>query len=145
MTETATSQFNIQIGNDLTWNVMPLLHEVKHALNKPIESGETTVIDLRSIPLAPGEEEKILQTLGTGEVAAQLNALGPSEIIETQYAGVWIITHFNDEEDIVGRFIEVTKMPEILCSQREDIIAACESLDKTLEEDNNESSVEKSE
>ena len=126
---------------------MPLLHEVKHALNKLIESGETTVIDLRSTPLAPGEEDKILQTLGVGEVQAKLNALGPSEITETRYAGVWIITHYNDEEDIIGRFIEVTMMPEILCSQREDMIAAHEALDTTLEEnqENNESSVEKSE
>lgn len=147
MPEAATSPFNIQIGNDLTWNVMPLLHEVKHALNKLIESGETTVIDLRSIPLAPGEEDKILRTLGTGEVHAKLNALGPSEITETRYAGIWIISHYNDEEDIIGRFIEVTMIPEILCSQREDMIAAHEALDTTLEEnqDNNESSVEKSE
>jgi hydrogenase-1 operon protein HyaF len=144
MPETATSPFNIQIGNDLTWNVMPLLHEVKHALNKLIESGETTVIDLRSIPLAPGEEDRILQTLGVGEIQAKLNALGPSEITETRYAGIWIVTHYNDEEDIIGRFIEVTMMPEILCSQREDMIAAYEAFDTTLEE-NNESSVEKSE
>ena len=144
MPETATSPFNIQIGNDLTWNVMPLLHEVKHAFNKLIESGETTVIDLRSIPLAPGEEDRILQTLGVGEIQAKLNALGPSEITETRYAGIWIVTHYNDEEDIIGRFIEVTMMPEILCSQREDMIAAYEAFDTTLEE-NNESSVEKSE
>mgnify|MGYP001549452536 CR=1 FL=1 len=123
---------------------MPLLHEVKHALNKLIESGETTVIDLRSIPLAPGEEDRILQTLGVGEIQAKLNALGPSEITETRYAGIWIVTHYNDEEDIIGRFIEVTMMPEILCSQREDMIAAYEAFDTTLEE-NNESSVEKSE
>ena len=73
---TGEVKFNIHIGDELTQNVKPLLHEVKHALENLIEKGETSIIDLRSIPLAPGEEDKILQTLGKGEVQAQLNSLG---------------------------------------------------------------------
>ena len=130
----STAQFNIQRGDDLTWNVMPLLHEVKHSLDNLINNGETAIIDLRSIPLAPGEEDKILNTLGRGEIYAQLNALGPSEIIETQYAGVWIVTHYNDEHNIISRFIEITTMPDILCSQTEDVIAAYERLSADLED-----------
>ena len=141
MSGTATEQFNIQVGSDLTWNVMPLLHEIKHALDNLINNDETSVIDLRSIPLAPGEEEKILNALGRGEVLAQLNALGPSEIIETQYAGVWVITHFNDENNIISRFIEITTMPDILRSQKEDVTAAYDRLTTSLEEN----SVEKQE
>ncbi|MFC1589320.1 hydrogenase expression/formation C-terminal domain-containing protein [Pseudomonadota bacterium] len=140
MSGSTATQFNIQIGDDLTWNVMPLLHEVKHALDNLIKNGQTAIIDLRSIPLAPGEEEKILNTLGRGEITAQLNALGPSEIIETRYAGVWLVTHFNDENDIISRFIEVTTMPDILRSQTEDIIGAYNNLSTTLEDN----SVEKS-
>jgi len=117
-------KFNIQIGDELTHNVKPLLHEIKHALDTLIETGRITVIDLRSIPLAPGEEEHILNTLGQGEVQAQLNALGLSQIVETQYPGVWIVTHYNDEQHVTSRFIEVTTMPEILCSQTEDIMEA---------------------
>lgn len=136
MTEAALPQFNIQVSNDLTWNVQPLLHEIRHALSNLLNSGECAVIDLRSIPLAPGEEEQILQTLGRGEVQAQLDALGPSEIIETQYAGVWIVTHFNDDNEIIGRFIEVTMMPEILCSQNEDVTDAFNRLSSILEDNN---------
>ena len=141
MSSSTAIQFNIQIGDDLTWNVKPLLNEVKHALDNLIKNNEPTVIDLRSIPLAPGEEEKILNTLGCGEVHAQLNALGPSEIIETQYAGVWIVTHHNDEKEIISRFIEITTMPDILRSQKEDVIAAYNDLATRLEDN----SVEKSE
>lgn len=133
---TENSIFNIQIGDNLTWNVKPLLHEVKHALNSLIESGETAVIDLRSIPLAPGEESKILNTLGMGEVKCILDALGTSEIIETQYPGVWLVTHYNDEDDIIGRFIEITFIPEILRAQSEDVIEAYRSLTRDLQEDN---------
>ena len=135
MSSSTVVQFNIQIGDELTQNVKPLLHEIKHALDTLIETGESTIIDLRSIPLAPGEEDKILKTLGHGEVQAQLNALGLSEIIETQYAGVWIITHFNDENNIISRFIEVTTIPEILCSQTEDIMSAYSSLTLDLADD----------
>lgn len=134
MSDTGAVKFNIQSGDDLTFNVKPLLHEVKHALDNLIETGHTTIIDLRSIPLAPGEEDKILHTLGQGEVKAQLNALGLSEVIETQYAGVWTVTHYNDEQEIISRFIEVTTMPEILCSQTEDIMAAYSRLAITVED-----------
>ena len=145
MSSSTAVQFNIQIGDNLTWNVKPLLHEVRHALNKLIEDNETSIIDLRSIPLAPGEEEKILNTLGCGEVHAQLNALGLSEIIETQYAGVWIVTHYNDEDHVTSRFIEVTTMPNILCSQTEDILDSYSRLVMDLEDnsESNNSPVEK--
>jgi len=144
MSNAATALFNIQTGDDLTWNVMPLLHEVKHALNNLINHGETSIIDLRSIPLAPGEEEKILNTLGRGEIHAQLNALGPSEIIETQYAGVWVVTHFNDENNVISRFIEITFMPDILRSQTEDVVTAYNRLSESLQENSDVNSKDNS-
>jgi len=147
MSDSTVVQFNIQRSDELTQNVKPLLYEIKHALENLIETGKTTIIDLRSIPLAPGEEDKILSTLGQGEVQAQLHALGLSEIIESQYEGVWVITHYNDENNIISRFIEITTMPEILCSQTEDIMAAYSRLTLSLEEDlkMNKSVAEKSE
>ena len=133
MSSSTVVPFNIQNGDEMTQNVRPLLHEIKHALDSLIETGKSTIIDLRSIPLAPGEEDKILNTLGQGEVKAQLDALGLSEVIETQSAGVWTVTHYNDEDQIISRFIEVTTMPELLCSQTEDIMAAYSRLAITLD------------
>jgi hydrogenase-1 operon protein HyaF len=131
----SVAQFNIQIGDELTWNVQPILHEVKHALKQLIDSGETAIIDLRSIPLAPGEEQKLIDTLGRGEVHAGLEALGPSEIVETRYAGVWLVTHYNEENSIISRFIEITEIPAILKSQREDIENSLAQLETELESD----------
>lgn len=128
----SASGFNIQTGNELTWNVRPILFEVRHALAALLDKGETSIIDLRSIPLAPGEEEKILKTLGQGEVHARLNALGPSEIYETRYAGVWLVTHYNEDEAIVSRFIEITRLPDILKSQTEDMSKALIELTQAL-------------
>jgi hydrogenase-1 operon protein HyaF len=125
-------QFNIHSGNELTWNVKPILHEIRHALKKLVDRGESSIIDLRSIPLAPGEEETIILTLGKGEVHAQLNALGPSEIYESRFAGVWIVTHFNERDSIVSRFIEITEFPDVLKSQHEDVIHALQGLTEEL-------------
>ena len=132
--------FNIQSSQDLTWNVLPLLHQIKHAMDNLLDNNINEVIDLRSIPLAPGEENNLLKILGQGEVKAQLNALGPSEILETQFNGVWLITHYNDENEIVSRHIEVTYMPEILLSQSQDIRSACHRLSEKLNETQNEES-----
>lgn len=134
MNTAPASQFNIQIGDDLTWNVKPLLHEIRHALQDLSDHGRCGIIDLRSIPLAPGEEDKIIATLGCGEVQARVDALGPSEVTETSYPGVWLVTHYNQERDIIGRFIEITAMPEILRSQDEDIRQACARLADHLEQ-----------
>lgn len=133
MTTMAPTHFNIQQSQVLTRNVLPLLHEIRHALANFLDTGETSVIDLRSIPLAPGEEDAILGALGQGEVQARMDALGPSEIYESRYAGVWLVTHYNESEEIIGRFIEVTEMPEVLKSQREDVARSAQDLAHHLE------------
>jgi hydrogenase-1 operon protein HyaF len=133
MSEATPSQFNIKVGNELTWNVQPILHEIRHALRKLLESGQGSIIDLRAIPLAPGEEDTIIDTLGCGEVHAKLNALGPSEIYETRFAGVWLITHYNEENSIISRFIEITVFPDILKSQQDDMAGSLDRLEQALD------------
>lgn len=115
-----------------TGNVVPLLHEVRHALKRLADGQEGTVIDLKRLPLAPGEEEQIEKTLGVGEVRAEIDALGPTLIQETSYPGVWLITHRNHDQAVVGRFIEVTHMPELLKSQRDDIENGIDRLEQEL-------------
>jgi len=117
-----------------TGNVRPLLYEIRHALDR-LAKGETgTTIDLRGLPLAPGEERHIEDALGVGEVRAELQALGPTVVQETAYPGVWLVTHRNADDAIVTRLIEVTRMPEILMAQREDIVDGLQRLDSELQE-----------
>ena len=127
-----TELLKVESGEDLTHNVQPLLHEIRHALVKLLDDGGNTVIDLRSLPLAPGEEQKLLDKLGQGEVYARLHALGPSEIVETRYPGVWVVVHFNNDNEVIGKFIEVCDMPRLLCSQQEDIRQGLEQLQTQL-------------
>jgi len=127
-----TELLKVESGEDLTHNVQPLLHEIRHALVKLLDDGGNTVIDLRSLPLAPGEEQKLLDKLGQGEVYARLHALGPSEIVETRYPGGGVVVHFNYDNEVIGKFIEVCDMPRLLCSQQEDIRQGLEQLQTQL-------------
>ena len=49
---TNTELFKVETGEELTRNVKPLLHEIRHALDALLDSGARSVIDLRSMPLA---------------------------------------------------------------------------------------------
>ena len=115
-----------------TRNALPLLHEIRHALHRLLESGEQTVIDLRALPLTGAEQEQILAVLGTGEVEAHLEALGKSVVRETRCAGVWVVEHYDVDDEIMGRQIEVTRMPFILYSQEEDMRAGLVDLEIQL-------------
>jgi hydrogenase-1 operon protein HyaF len=114
-------------------NVRPLLGEVLHALDRLLETGEPTTIDLAGLPFGPGELEHLEAALGSGELAATLDALGTSHIRETAYPGVWWLEHRNAADEVVGRFIEITRTPEIICSQDADIAAGRARLEDQLD------------
>lgn len=115
-------------------NALPLLHEIRHALERLADLGETTVIDLRAIPFGPGDEAELEAALGRGEVTATIEAMGPSTIQETAFPGVWLLTHRSEAGEILSRFIEVTFVPTILGCQREDVREGLEALTDRLTE-----------
>ena len=129
---TNTELFRVETGEELARNVKPLLHEIRHALDALLDSGARSVIDLRSMPLAPGEEQQLLEEPGRGEVNARLHALGPSEIIETRFPGGGLVVHYNNADEVIGKFIEVCDVPELLRSQQEDIREGLERLQAQL-------------
>jgi hydrogenase-1 operon protein HyaF len=106
---------------ELRGNALPLLHEIRHALARLIEEGEPTVIDVQSLPMGPGDLQRLFDALGEGEVRAELEALGKTIIRESRYSGVWIIEHMNGSGGIASRFIEITWVPSLLHAQVEDV------------------------
>ncbi len=116
-------------------NIRALLAEIAARLEALLTDGDSAMIDLNSLPFAPGEYEQLRQALGQGEVTAGIESIGPSEVIETRYPGVWWVTHFNVEGDIVADMIEVAWIPEILKSQTEDIRTGLELLRAQLVDD----------
>jgi hydrogenase-1 operon protein HyaF len=124
----------IPVGVETTHgNVRPILSEILHALDKLLDENATTTIDLASLPFGPGELDALEAALGEGELVAKLTALGNSRIRETTYPGVWWIEHRNVNDEIVGRYVEVTRLPEILCSQDADIGAGRARLGEMFE------------
>lgn len=113
-------------------NARPILHEIRHAVAKLLESGEETVIDLRGLPLSDLDQDYLVEQLGTGELECRLDALGRSVIRETAYHGVWLVTHYNASERVIGRFVEVTHVPAILKSDPIDIRSDLDRLTERL-------------
>jgi len=116
----ALEAISVKVENS-SGNIEPLLHEIRHALSLFLNVGATSCIDLRSIPLAAGEEARIVEALGKGEARAEITSAGRSELTETLFPGVWLVRHFNEQGEIQGCFIEITSVPPILCSQIADI------------------------
>ena len=129
---TASDDFNQ--GFIPSMNVEPLLHQVKHALNQLIQNKNTTIIDLNSLPLAPGEKQQIQDTLGKGEVVIHLEAMGNSTLYETNYSGVWWVEHFDHQDLNTGTYIEIASIPEIIPANGEDIRYGMERLTQTMTE-----------
>lgn len=114
-------------------NLQALLAEIAAQLERLVRDGQAGSIDLNSMPFAPGEYSELRLLLGEGDVAAHLEAIGPSEVVETRYPGVWWVTHYNVEGDIIADSIEITHIPEILRSQPADIEEGLASLHAELE------------
>ena len=113
--------------------VLALLQELQERLTALAERGEEHRIDIRSLPLAPTDHDFLIQFLGSGEVSATVNALGLSEINETRFSGIWLITHYNHHEEIIADLIEVTPLPDILKTQAEDIRQGNDTLRRYLQ------------
>ncbi|MGD8560603.1 MAG: hydrogenase expression/formation C-terminal domain-containing protein [Gammaproteobacteria bacterium] len=130
----------IEYANDgestaVSAQVKALMLEVQGMLEKLVDSGQNNYIDLRSLPMMPGELATLKAILGTGEVQATITALGPTTITETSIPGVWWITHKNAHEEVLSEFIEVTKLPGILMTQDEDLQDSVNILQRRLDEE----------
>jgi len=115
-----------------TANARALLSELEAALQALLKTGREHSVDLRSLPLLPGELDYLRETLGRGEVRAELDMLGRSEIRETAIRGVWWVTHWNTLDEVMAEFLEVSFCPDILRAQRDDVRDSLQVLNARL-------------
>jgi len=123
---------------EVTGNLLPLLHEIRHALDHMLRNGEKTVIDLSAMPLSDNELDSLIEFLGKGEVAAELDILGGSRVTESRFSGVWLVQHLNTAGENDRLFIEIDRIPPLLCAQTEDIQHGLSQLKQSLTEDHTE-------
>ena len=119
-------------------NAPALLQEIATLLEELVATGEGASIDLRAMPLAPGDREKLEEALGSGEITAELAALGRSTVRETAIGGIWWVTHLNPEDEVVAEFIEVAYFPDILSATEQDAGEGAARLRGALEEDSDD-------
>ena len=109
-----------------------VLREIHQYLEQLCSTGESHVIDLRSLPLTEADRRQLKDALGEGEVEITIKASGPTEIYETAYAGVWWI----DYQDLLGssavQQIEIARVPGLVPSHEDDVALAMTRLDSAL-------------
>jgi hydrogenase-1 operon protein HyaF len=125
---TQLEQIPVQVIERASSQVAAILVEIDELLAQLVEKNKTSAIDLHSLPLFPGDYESLKKLLGTGEVLVTLNTLGPSEIVETIIPGVWWCTHFNEAQEKIAEFIEITRIPELLKTDEVELQMAREKL-----------------
>jgi hydrogenase-1 operon protein HyaF len=112
----------------LTGMADAVLSEVAARLADFAETGATAVIELTSMPLTVQDRAALDERLGRGEVSAEVEAAGRSEVWETAFAGVWFVRHHGEGGRISSESIEVTKVPVLLESHPDDARAAARRL-----------------
>ena len=135
MSDNSLRSIGIRVEGEVldTGNALPVLHEILHALRRLDEAGEPTTIDLRSIPFGPGDEERLLRTLGEGELRASVDSLGRTEIWETSFHGVWLVDHRDAGGARTGLQVEVTDVPALIRTPADDITDAVAMLERVLD------------
>lgn len=121
-----------------TATAQAILAELETSLQALLASGREHSIDLRSLPLAPGELEYLKETLGEGEVRVEVEALGSSRVVETRIHGVWWVTHRNTLDDVMAEFLEVSFCPDLIRAQRDDVRESLEALSARLAGDHDD-------
>ena len=111
-----------------------VLAEVSRLLDCLAQTGEPGFIDLRSLPLTDADRAELEALLGRGEVRADLDLAGASEVWETAYAGAWWIRHRGAGDRIAAEEIAVCPVPEILKTHPADIGAAARRLQHDLQQ-----------
>jgi hydrogenase-1 operon protein HyaF len=115
-------------------NTVPILHEIRHALEKLAAADETTTIDLSSIPFGPGDKQRLFDVLGEGEVEATVDAMGATRVQETRFAGVWLVQYLSVSGEELATHIEVTRCPSLLVTPQQDLADAAQALKARLAE-----------
>lgn len=112
--------------------VRSILSEVVTLLERWLEQGEPGILDLKSLPLSPADNQLLEETLGRGELTISMDVLGSSQMVETAFSGVWYVTHRNEQAQVLVKQIEVIDIPSIVLPQHSEVLSALERLKSKL-------------
>lgn len=98
-----------------------LLKELVALQQRLLEADEPGHIDLVTKDLNEADYAVLRETLGEGEVLAQVTNFGRVSVIESGYSGIWWVTHLDEEGHVLSDFLEVSYCPEALITDEEDV------------------------
>jgi hydrogenase-1 operon protein HyaF len=98
-----------------------LLHELVTLLGKLLKGDEPGHIDLTAMELGEEDYALLRETLGEGEILAQVSNFGRVSVMESGYAGIWWVTHLDEEGQVLSDFLEVSYCPEVLIADMESV------------------------
>lgn len=120
------------VEKDRSDMVRSILSEVVTLLERWLEQGEPGILDLKSLPLSPADNQLLEETLGRGELTISMDVLGSSQMVETAFSGVWYVTHRNEQDQVLVKQIEVIDIPSIVLPQHSEVLSALERLKSKL-------------
>lgn len=111
-----------------------LLREIATAMARVAEGAEARhIIALHGLPLGPVDRQVLQDSLGRGEVRAEVTVAGPSEVYETRFAGVWWICDRDDQNKVTAEYVEIAQVPSLLHADLDDIAADAAALTAALD------------
>ena len=110
-----------------------VMNEIAAHLKTLARQNEAASIDLRSLPMTDQDREQLEELLGQGEVSAVIELAGLTEVRETAFSGVWWVRHMAQDEQIAYEEIAITRIPEILKTQSDDIDLASRRIQQLLD------------
>ena len=120
-------------GSTIGAGLQALAHEIASQLERLAESGESSAIDLKSLPMSPAEFNELKTMLGQGEIDLSLDLDGPTRVRETAYPGVWWVRHENTSGRVLAEYIEINRFPDFLSAQTVHINEAVRQLRDRLQ------------
>ncbi|MGI6092467.1 MAG: hydrogenase expression/formation protein [Veillonellaceae bacterium] len=107
--------------NQLPIKVKAVLVEIKDALSRFLQSGESWTIFIDKMALSFEERQAIHDFLGQGTVTVKFNDVAePVEWLESGVAGVWYGVFYNAKGNPILETIEISAFPELAAAQSED-------------------------
>jgi hydrogenase-1 operon protein HyaF len=128
----AAASASAGLSEALSGNAPVLLNEIAELARRLLDTGESSAIDLRALPLTPADLDWLRETLGHCQVTATLDAEGESTLTETVCPGVWWVTHHNENGAVASEFIEITFVPELLKAHPDDVKIGLEHLEMLI-------------
>ncbi len=85
-------------------------------------------LDLQQLPLSSEELKLLGDILGEGSVHAEVEHIGVSRIYATSIPSVWRVIHFDNNDEVLSDFLEVSYCPEIIITPDDEIPVGLELL-----------------